>query len=92
MMTEVESNDSPEIPDRGETSDIPSLPFGGGGGTGVLKAKYLSLTETLSFGQKVFSTCLTNCGFQDKTLIIPKRKKKQKKNTWVVLLRKIFPS
>jgi len=24
----VESNDSPEIPDRGETSDIPGLPSG----------------------------------------------------------------
>ena len=24
----MESNDSPEIPDRGETSDIPSLPSG----------------------------------------------------------------
>ena len=26
----MESNDSPEIPDRGETSDIPGLPWGGG--------------------------------------------------------------
>ena len=26
--SKVESNDSPEIPDRGETSDIPSLPSG----------------------------------------------------------------
>ena len=26
-----ESKDSPEIPDRRETSDIPSLPLGGGG-------------------------------------------------------------
>ena len=26
-----ESNDSPKIPDRRETSDIPSLPLGGGG-------------------------------------------------------------
>ena len=25
--SKVESNDSPEIPDRGETSDIPGLPF-----------------------------------------------------------------
>ena len=25
----MESNDSPEIPDRGETSDIPGLPLGG---------------------------------------------------------------
>ena len=25
----MESNDSPEIPDRGETSDIPGLPSGG---------------------------------------------------------------
>ena len=27
--SKVESNDSPEIPDREETSDIPSLPSGG---------------------------------------------------------------
>ena len=26
--SKVESNDSPEIPDRGETSDIPGLPSG----------------------------------------------------------------
>ena len=26
----MESNDSPEIPDRGETSDIPGLPSGEG--------------------------------------------------------------
>ena len=26
----MESNDSPEIPDRGETSDIPGLPSGAG--------------------------------------------------------------
>ena len=25
----MESNDSPEFPDRGETSDIPALPSGG---------------------------------------------------------------
>ena len=25
----MKSNDSPEIPDRGETSDIPGLPSGG---------------------------------------------------------------
>ncbi len=25
----MESNDSPEIPDRGETSDIPGIPSGG---------------------------------------------------------------
>ena len=31
--SKVESNDSPEIPDRGETSDIPGLPSEGGGGT-----------------------------------------------------------
>ena len=28
--SKVESNDSPEIPDRGETSDIPGLPSGVG--------------------------------------------------------------
>ena len=27
--SKVESNDSPAIPDRGETSDIPGLPSGG---------------------------------------------------------------
>ena len=27
--SKVESNDSPEIPDSGETSDIPGLPLGG---------------------------------------------------------------
>ena len=27
--SKVESNDSPEIPDKGETSDIPGLPSGG---------------------------------------------------------------
>ena len=27
----MESNDSPEIPDRGKTSDIPGLPSGGTG-------------------------------------------------------------
>ena len=27
--SKVEKNDSPEIPDRGETSDIPGLPSGG---------------------------------------------------------------
>ena len=26
--SKVESNDCPEIPDRGETSDIPGLPYG----------------------------------------------------------------
>ena len=30
--SKVESNDSPEIPDRGETSDFPSPPWRGGGG------------------------------------------------------------
>ena len=30
--SKVESNDSPEIPDRGETSDIPGHPSRGGGG------------------------------------------------------------
>ena len=28
--SKVESNDSPEIPDRGKTSDIPGLPSGRG--------------------------------------------------------------
>ena len=31
--SKVESNDSPEIPDREETSAIPGLPWGGGGRT-----------------------------------------------------------
>ena len=30
--SKVESNDSPEIPDRGETSDIPGLPSGAAAG------------------------------------------------------------
>ena len=32
--SKVESNDSPQIPDRGETSGIPGFPSGGGGGRG----------------------------------------------------------
>ena len=32
--SKVESNDSPEIPDRGEISDIPGLPLGRGGAEG----------------------------------------------------------
>ena len=31
-MAKWNKNDSPEIPDREETSDIPDLPSGGGGG------------------------------------------------------------
>ena len=31
--SKVESNDSPEVPDKGETSDIPSLPLGSHGQT-----------------------------------------------------------
>ena len=34
----VESNDSPEIPDRGETSDIPGLPSGAVRGKIFVKA------------------------------------------------------
>ena len=34
--SKVESNDSPEIPDRGETSDIPGLPSGAVMGSGAL--------------------------------------------------------
>ena len=30
--SKLESNDSPENPDMGETSNIPGLPSGGGGG------------------------------------------------------------
>ena len=33
----MESNDSPEIPDRGETSDIPGLPSGDTLRRGTLK-------------------------------------------------------
>ena len=33
----MESNDSLEIPDRGETSDIPDLPSGAGNADDVLK-------------------------------------------------------
>ena len=38
----MESNDSPEIPDRGETSDIPGLPSGEN--EGVAKGK-MSITQ-----------------------------------------------
>ena len=38
--SKVESNDSPEIPDRGETSDIPSLPSGAGQQTVQAKQQY----------------------------------------------------
>ena len=38
----MESNDSPEIPDRGETSDIPGLPSGD---LGHEKSEYLRLNE-----------------------------------------------
>ena len=31
----MESNDSPEIPNRGETLDTPGLSSGGGGGVGT---------------------------------------------------------
>ena len=41
----VESNDSPEIPDRGQTSDIPGLP------SGVLKIESCTSNKNkLSFG------------------------------------------
>ena len=36
----MESNDSPEIPDRGETSDIPGLPSGA-----VFKVKVTTMVK-----------------------------------------------
>ena len=43
---EFESNDSPEIPDRGETLDIPDLPSGrGGGGEGTIRVHCQSQLE-----------------------------------------------
>ena len=54
--SKVESNDSPEIPDRGETSDIPGLP------SGVLRSthsKYL-LNATL-FQFKFTHVLRRNC-------------------------------
>ena len=41
----MESNDSPEIPDRGETSDIPGLPSGTAKERFVLSARYGSVTR-----------------------------------------------
>ena len=39
--SKVQSNDSPEIPDRGETSDIPGLPSGG---TAANTASWVSIS------------------------------------------------
>ena len=43
----VESNDSPEIPDRGETSDIPGLPSGGNTRTLRAARKLKELTHEM---------------------------------------------
>ena len=51
----MESNDSPEIPDRGETSDIPVLPSGDAPGS---KRKY-PCTQTASAVQKYFPVCFS---------------------------------
>ena len=44
--SKVESNDSPEIPDRGETSDIPGLPSGGTDQKQIKKRGFLPLCNT----------------------------------------------
>ena len=43
----MESNDSPEIPDRGETSDIPGLPSGGNTRTLRAARKLKELTHEM---------------------------------------------
>ncbi len=45
----MESNDSPEIPDRGETSDIPGLPSG-----------VLHITTTTTKKVKLYTTACEN--------------------------------
>ena len=45
----MESNDSPEIPDRGETSDIPGLPSGD-------KSQYTSLSDSVPHGDPLNSS------------------------------------
>ena len=53
--TKGESNDSPEIPNRRGTLDIPSLPSG----ASPQSPKQYSLSHALSESKKIFSRCLT---------------------------------
>ena len=48
----MESNDSPEIPDRGETSDIPGLPSGAMDDDGNFEA-----TDNYSYNPDSFRKC-----------------------------------
>ena len=43
----MESNDSPETPDKRETSDIPGLPWGGGGTDEVDCSQVLALLQVV---------------------------------------------
>ena len=54
----MESNDSPEIPDRGETSDIPGLP------SGVVSIENMLLLSTVAFNQS------SSLGMKKITLIV----------------------
>ena len=57
----MESNDSPEIPDRGETSDIPGLPSGGPATENVIDREYsLGMVHSaVVAGQSGFTRCLS---------------------------------
>ena len=49
----MELNDSPEIPDRGETSDIPSLPSG----VKLETEKYFTMLDKKTMEEKTCSRC-----------------------------------
>ena len=51
--SKVESNDSPETPDRGATSDIPGL-LSGSRGAGQLKFELSELKMTLTMHRNIF--------------------------------------
>ena len=55
----MESNDSPEIPDRGETSDIPGLPSGAENQRST--AKHIKITK------RRFEFSLGRCSIYTKT-------------------------
>ena len=46
----MESNDSPEIPDRGETSDIPGLPSGEMVSNNCIEGIAWSVLASIAFG------------------------------------------
>ena len=54
----MESNDSPEIPDRGETSDVPGLPSGRACTIPVYHLLYLSESTLFLFLSGVFARLL----------------------------------